>query len=163
MRPYLLCVLAFMLGICFAVGCGSEGPATYPLSGTIKLDGEPLEGAAIMLKPRQGGPNAYAVSAVNGTFDVMTFRPADGAIGGKHQIIVSLRKNEPASDSESAADVGSDAEPTNEMEDESELAGMNRPASVSLIPDRYSDFETSGLTVEVGPKNPPLVLELTDQ
>ena len=148
-----------LLSVVALVGCSSQGPTTYPVSGKVLLDGQPLEGAAIMLKPVDGGSNAYGVGGADGSFDVTTYRQGDGAVPGKHQIIVTLEKivqpdelkTEPVAGQEEGFD------------DELELAVSNQVEVISLVPARYSDFETSGLTVEVGPENLPLLLNLTEK
>ena len=47
-----------LAGICLfgsLAGCGQTNPSTFPVAGQVLLDGQPLEGAAVMLKPVAGG------------------------------------------------------------------------------------------------------------
>ena len=139
------------------LGCSGSNPSTYPLSGSVTLDGEPLEGAAIMLKPVDGGSNGYGVTDAAGHFEITTYRQGDGALPGDHQVIVSLKKTV------QPADMEPNEEEEEGLDDGTELAVSNQVEVTSLVPERYADFETSGLTVQVGPENGPLHLELTNQ
>ena len=151
--------LVALISLSALIGCSSGGPTTYPVSGKVMLDGQPLEGAAVMLKPVDGGSNGYGVAGADGSFDVTTYRQGDGAVPGKHQIIVSLEKIVQPDDLKTEA-VAGDQE---ELDDENELAVSDQVEVISLVPARYADFETSGLTVEVGPENLPLLLNLTEK
>lgn len=151
--------LIALLALSALVGCSSQGPTTYPVSGKVLLDGQPLEGAAIMLKPVDGGSNAYGVGGADGSFDVTTYRQGDGAVPGKHQIIVTLEKIVQPDDLKTEPVAGQEEG----FDDELELAVSNQAEVISLVPARYADFETSGLTVEVGPENLPLLLNLTEK
>ena len=147
-------------------GCSDSNPRTYPLSGSVTLDGQPLEGAAIMLKPVNGGSNGYGVADAEGRFEITTYRQGDGALGGEHRIIVSLAAIAPVAEGESGEPQQEEGEEEGEeesLDDGTELATSNQFEMTSLVPERYTDFETSGLTVLVGPENGPLRLELTLQ
>jgi len=47
-------------GSMFVAGCGNAGPRTYPVTGTVTLDGEPLKEADILFLPLDPalGPDA---------------------------------------------------------------------------------------------------------
>ena len=49
------------------------------------------------------------------------------------------------------------------LDDGMELAVSNQGEVISAVPTRYTNFETSGLTVVVGPDNESLQLELTNE
>jgi hypothetical protein len=56
-------VMGFVLTVAFGLaGCGGPpGPATGTVSGTVTLDGDPLEDASIAFKPKDGvGPSSGA-------------------------------------------------------------------------------------------------------
>lgn len=141
---------------CFS-GCGQTNPSTFPVAGRVLLDGQPLEGAAVMLKPVDGGSNGYGVADAEGRFEITTYRQRDGAIPGEHRIIVTLEKV--------VQPVG--VEPGEEdqegLDDGMELAVSNQGEVISAVPSRYTNFETSGLTVVVGPDTESLQLKLTNE
>ena len=134
----------FLAGVILAMipGCSGEEPATYPVSGTVHLDGKPLAGVSVMLQPDVGS-FGYGVTDENGAFVVSTFEVGDGAIPGKHGIIVTRQS--------SAMFVGDTSGETTPTESD----------AVIEIPQKYSKVQTSGLTVEVDSRLKPLFLELT--
>jgi hypothetical protein len=67
-------------GAClWAAGCGSAGPTTYPVSGTVTLDGRPLEAGDIYFYPLD--PNTSAESG-----KIKAGRFALRAKAGKHRV-----------------------------------------------------------------------------
>jgi hypothetical protein len=82
---FLLC-----LALCFVAGCGSTDPQTVPVQGVVTLDGQPVEGATVVLMSGiQGSGNAArAVTKADGTFTLTTFKDDDGARPGRYKAIV---------------------------------------------------------------------------
>ena len=118
-----------------AAGCGRSLPRTVEVRGRVTLDGTPLEGAAILFQPVDGGVPARGSSAADGSFVLTTFREGDGAVPGRHRIAVSKFEI-------TGFEVTADG-----------LDGPVAPGGVkerSLLPKKYSDPATSGLTAEVG-------------
>jgi hypothetical protein len=139
--------VAMALLILVAAGCGPRDPKTYPVKGTVTLDGKPVAGAGVMLIPAAGRP-AHAATDQNGNFTMSTFREGDGALPGENAITVSLVKT-----------VGATANAEG-------LEGDFDPAKIHdewVIPEKYSKAKTSGLSVEVTASTPPLVLELSSK
>jgi hypothetical protein len=127
---------------CFVIaclpGCGDEAdrwteqrPEVHPVSGVVMFNGERLAEAQVFFRPMGGGKPAYGVTDQKGRFELQTFEPEDGAVEGTHQ--VSVRKVELL-------------EPEQPVNPEGELPPLREK---SLIPRRYSDFETSGLQAQV--------------
>lgn len=55
--------------LCLFSGCGrDDGPATYQVSGTVTLDGKPVEDGQIVFRAVGGTDKAYAGKVTNGTF-----------------------------------------------------------------------------------------------
>jgi hypothetical protein len=83
---------AFGIVVCAALvagmGCGGESrPDRVPVSGTVMIDGEPLEHGFVQVVPS----NARAASGKigpGGRFELHTFDPGDGCVPGKHQVAV---------------------------------------------------------------------------
>jgi hypothetical protein len=62
---------SLLLTACF-IGCDGGGPELYPVSGTVKLDGEPLPAAEILLVDESGVENPIPGRVVAGKFQMMS-------------------------------------------------------------------------------------------
>ena len=77
-------IMAFM-------GCSNGSTATYPVTGTVKFaDGKPLAGGRILFQP-VGADGRFARSIIgdNGGFELGTYHSNDGAVAGKHKIMIT--------------------------------------------------------------------------
>jgi len=127
------------------LGCGSPGTApTAPATGTVTYKGKPVEGVSVGFIPEKGRP-ASGLSDASGKFTVSTFKRGDGAVPGKHKVIV-------------AEAASSDPGPMPGMPGYKEP-----PAKKARFPARYSDVKTTSFSVEVttGKKN-EFTLDMTD-
>jgi hypothetical protein len=131
-RPWM--AVAMMVACLLTAGC-SRGVRLVPVTGRVTLNGKPLEFGAVMVQPK-AGPAAQARINSDGTFRLGTFKPEDGVIPGPATIRVICRK-----------DI---TPPGGEM-----VFGPN------LIPDRYSRFDSSGLTAEIAAGMKPLEIALS--
>jgi len=102
-------------------GCGSSGIA--PVRGTVEYQGKPLEQGRVGFHPENGRP-AFG-DLKDGQFTLTTLEPGDGAVVGLHR--VTVHSDEPSDPNDAFSD------------------------RISLIPDRYTKPDTSGLTAEVKP------------
>lgn len=136
-------------------GCGPGKPATVPVSGTVTLDGSPLEGAAVTFTPAAGGRLATGTTDASGKFTLMTFVAGDGAIAGSHKVGVSKME----AGATPQADPNS---PPGTMLSGPPGAGGSQPPK-SLIPKKYSNPEKSGITVEVKSGMEPVTIELSSK
>lgn len=127
-RFLTVCFVTCMLGV---GGCGSDGLPKYAAKGTVKFaDGSPLSGAMVQFRPisqslRKDG-NARGNTGPDGSFQLSTLKPGDGAIATDFQVAI----NPPL--------------PAGDM-DEIMKSGGRRP----VISPRFEDFETSGLEFTV--------------
>lgn len=142
-RPSIATIAASLGMFVASVGCGPSLPRTMPISGVVTLDGEPVEGASVLLIPVAGGHPATGVTDAEGKFVLSTFDAGDGAIVGQHGIAVTK--------SHFVGEATSDGLST--------PAGATAPAR-ELLPARYAAPSTSGLTFDVSRSSPPLVIEL---
>ena len=127
----LLSVFAFSL-----VGCGSDGPELVPASGVVMYDGKPLASGSVMFQPERGRHSRADIQP-DGTFVMTTFHEFDGATIGPQMVRVASMGKPQVDDSGE------------------EFAGK------SLIPRRYSNFRTSGITVDIPPEgDDTIVIEL---
>ena len=77
---------------------GPDHPPTYPVSGKVVFeDGKPLTtGGLVLLESvvTEGLPvNARGTINADGTFELTTFEDGDGAVAGKHQMLVRARRD----------------------------------------------------------------------
>jgi len=113
-----------------ACGC-TERQQTYAVLGMVVYpDGKPLTRGTVEFEliVNRNRITAAGDIAPDGTFQLGTFESTDGAIAGQHRVAV-------------IAD--------HEIGTEAERPGLMPPG---LLDPRFSDFETSGLIVEVGPR-----------
>jgi hypothetical protein len=122
------------------VGCGRR-PTLVPVSGRVTLDGKPLEFGSVMIQPA-AGPAARSTIGPDGSFTAGTFDPGDGVIVGPATVRVACYEQQRPG-----------AKPS-----DGELA-----LGKSLIPEKYTQFETSGITANVAADMAPLELELTSK
>jgi hypothetical protein len=129
-------LLLTLLACVVSAGC-NRGPTLVPASGRVTFNGKPLDAGAIMVQPI-AGPAAQAKIGPDGTFQLGTFKPGDGAIVGMATVRVFCRK---------------DITPP----------GGEQAWGPSLIPERYNRFDTSGLTVDIKAGMPPLEISLSSK
>src|SRR5262245_39083868 len=76
-----------LLALLLLTGCGSSGPAR--VRGVVKLDGEPVAGAAVTFVAQDpGGRHAYGSTNENGEFELSTTKPGDGVLPGKYKVVI---------------------------------------------------------------------------
>ncbi len=130
-----LLVLAAAGGM-FGAGCGPRRPATAPVRGTVTLRGEPVPEGRVFFYPEEGRP-ALGRLQPDGTYELTTFKPRDGAVPGRHRVVIQATRSTGGAQPRSF---------------EEELAGMGgEPGElVWLVPKPYSRRETTPLAAEVG-------------
>jgi hypothetical protein len=130
----------FLLSVCVCTlcGCGNNGLAA--VKGRVLLDGKPIENAAVMFQPADGGVPATGITDKNGEFSLSTTGQGEGAALGKNGVTVVKSVN---------------AQPNRKME-EGEIVPMKMETPV-----RYASIQTSGITIEVKPRMEKVELQLT--
>ena len=86
-------VLAVSLfaGLCLAMiaGCGDGIPRRYPVSGTVKFpDGEPVRTGIVEFLSEDRKFSATGYIDRSGSFQLTTVKNNDGAVLGKHSVII---------------------------------------------------------------------------
>jgi hypothetical protein len=121
-----------------ACGCGSSSglPDMVPIRGEVLYKGKPLtvgEGTVVYM-PVESGEMRKATGAIqpDGSFELTTLIPGDGAMKGKYTILVYCYKPHPG-------------DPQTREEHE-KLAREGKLERGSFIPERYSDPAKSGLS-----------------
>jgi hypothetical protein len=123
------------------VGCAAlhgcaRGPELAKLSGTVTFEGKPLPKATMVFEG--AGVRPATVRVENGAIvEATTFKEGDGVPVGPHKVAVSATTE---AASAVVADPGSGQAPV-----ENYMSGK------SLIPARYNDPATSGLTADIKP------------
>jgi hypothetical protein len=108
-------------------GCGAAKLPTYPVSGKVTLpDGKPLAGGWIEFRAKDATPPVSARGQIqaDGTFELGTYEPGDGAVAGQHQAVIT---------------------PPQPVIDRDELRGPP-PSPIDL---KYCRYDTSPLTFAV--------------
>jgi hypothetical protein len=132
---------------CLLLGCGGKDQPVR-VNGTVTLDGKPVDGAGVTFYPaKEGGRQASGITGSDGTFQLTTFKPNDGALAGEYKVTVQY------SDPLSETDVPK-VEQGKSMKDVWEAA-MKAQKSKSkkppkwVIPTKYSDPNKTELKQKV--------------
>lgn len=135
-----------ILSLALLSGCG-DGVDTHPVSGTITLDGTPIQGASVTFQPVEGGTGMPAVGTTdaNGKYQLTDMRSDDvgsGAEAGEYRVGVLWYK--PTGEDTSSATGDSTGE---SVGDEQSRQGVTGPEA--LLPAKYQNPKTSELTTTV--------------
>jgi hypothetical protein len=105
-------------------GCSGDPDkiGAVPASGTVTYKGKPLETGSIQFIPAKGRSASGVIK--EGNFVMSTYDELDGAIPGKHAVIISAYK-------------------------EVKVAGSTEPEQDLIVPEKYANAASSGLTVEI--------------
>ena len=130
-HPLFVCALALLIS-----GC-KEQAVRYPVAGKVVIDGEPVTMGSIQFVPEQGRPVAGKIGK-DGSFrlaelSVDSDSNKSGVVAGKYRIGISS------------------AEVVNEDADE----------MLNHIPEKYADYRTSELEVEIDSAQEDMLIELT--
>jgi len=138
-----LIVLASIVA-CTALGCdNSDTPV--PVSGKVTVNGSPVAGAGITFHPQGGkGRPATAETAADGSYQLTTANPGDGALRGDYK--VTLVWDEPVHPYLALRD-GAPQKEALRPEYEKWLA--THKAKASPIPKEYAESSTTPLSQKV--------------
>lgn len=144
-RLVALGCLAFSM---FLVGCGADLPATVPVTGTVTLDGNPIEGASVNFLSVEGNITASGVTDASGKFTVKTIvgdQMVDGAVVGKHQVAVVKTESDGIA-------VTDPKEMMAKMASNPAITSDYKPKAI--IPTQYNNPTMSQLTADVTEAGP---------
>jgi hypothetical protein len=133
-------------------GCGgaSGRPVTFPVSGKVTLNGEPVEGAQVSFFTEGSSRAAAGTTDADGAYRLTTFDTNDGAIAGDHSVTISKVASAGTSDGMDIDGMGTDGEddPGAAYGEAMDNAGAGTYGTdiESLIPAKYASTEESGLT-----------------
>jgi len=150
MMRYLAC-FSMLIGVCVCIGCGGEVKleGLVPVSGTVTLAGQPVEGASVAFKSEGAGRAAAGTTDASGRFQLTTLKANDGAAPGKYKVTVIQHEKRDidvnAPDPMTVARMsGKPLDPT----DAAAAAEMMKSPK-NLLPEKYANADESGLTAEV--------------
>jgi hypothetical protein len=89
MRPGVGLIVAVVAAAGLS-GCGGGGPKLVAVTGTVTLNGKPLEGAEVVFLPDVSNPNGLPgndVTGPAGNYKVMT-QGRSGLVPGKYKVVV---------------------------------------------------------------------------
>lgn len=148
----MLCVVAVAM-----VGCDS-GPPLGKVSGTVTMDGEPVENALVTFTPVEGGRSSSGTTDEQGKY-TLGFIDGPGALVGEHQVTVkSLPKAQQID--EELKNMSSDDPRYQEMMAAGAQA-YNNAQTEETIPEKYNTNTT--LQYEVTKGQNTIDLELTSE
>lgn len=138
-----------------ATGCGgSDRLSRVPVTGTVKLDGNPLEKGTILFRPSTGRSGRGKIE--NGKIvSVGTYNIDDGIVPGQHKVAI-----QPIPDLPTTTFSLMDPEPQAERPRSQPKKPKKRSAR---IPSKYGSFDRSGLTADISDTDNELTFELTSQ
>lgn len=126
--------------------CGeseSDNPATYPVTGTVIYQGSPVENATVVLTPIAGNAQgAMGNTDAEGKFSLTTFETGDGALPGEYKVRVFKYEIVDEPDPTSSDEIVD----FDEEEYGEDYTGTEEVKSESLLPSRYENAATSGIT-----------------
>lgn len=123
------------------IGCGAGGRETITVTGVVTLDGQALASAAVMFSGPEGGSPVTTSTDAAGKFTIQ-------AVPGMNNVAVSK--------------TSTSGGPT--PLDDGTMPADGIPSKVeTLVPVKYADFRTSGLSVDVKAGLAEVRLELSSQ
>lgn len=138
---------AVLLSAITGCGGGNGFPDPTPVSGSVLLNGKPVEGATVtfLAKGEGSGRSASGSTDGQGKFQLTTFSTNDGAIPGEYSITIT--KSQPM------GDLGEmDAENPGESYEQMMAAAQSGNMSAVVkndLPKKYNSAATSGLNRSV--------------
>ncbi len=140
-----------MIGLTALVGCGGGETGESlgaTVTGKVTLDGTPVEGATVTFRPTGGDQKgAFGRTDAEGNYTLSTSAATVGVAPGNYQVTVTKMEV---------------AQSTGPQEGDPDYTGAPAPTPPpkSLLPEKYSKANTSGLeaTVTEGENNIPLEL-----
>ncbi|WP_116344378.1 hypothetical protein [Blastopirellula marina] len=136
LRIFGLCMTTWLV-----VGCSNQvlldGAAKTTV--TVTLDDAPVEEAAVVFTPVEGGRSASGRTDVSGVAQMGTARVGDGVFPGEYKIVIVKSIDDPST-------------PPPAEEDQHEHTGRGRPVyakQIYLVPKKYISTSTSDLSTVV--------------
>jgi carboxypeptidase family protein len=148
-RPAKLALSVLVTVGIVLTGCSnSSRPPTYPVTGTVTLQGKPVAGAAITFVPTgEEGEAASAITDSEGKYALTTWQAGDGARPGEYRVKVSKQEQQTVDPAKMVKNLS--------IEEEQKIYVENKkppPPAKRLIPSKFENEQTSGLIHKVEKK-----------
>ena len=158
---FFVCLAA----LAFLVGCADKGAdvGTTAVTGTVTLDGQPVEGASVSFSPKSAdGRGAAGLTDASGRFSLTTVASGDGAMPGSYQVAVSKTTTSGGPDVSGLESDPSKMTPEDFAAMAERVENADPVVTTDELPVKYKTAADSGLTAEVkkGEKN-KFTFELT--
>jgi hypothetical protein len=123
------------------LGCGPKEephPETVPVQGKVTYQGKPVTQGTITFQPDTGQPASGEIQN-DGSYQLTTFAPKDGAVPGHHKVMI----------------IANTADPT-------KIPGSSPGyvPPVDLVPKKYNQLGSSGLEATVSKDKPAYDFDL---
>jgi hypothetical protein len=93
MRVRLAALALVCMLLAASAGCGTSSGAftgaTVPVKGTVTYKGKALTQGEVVFEPESGGREAHGTIQPDGSFELTTYGPGDGAVIGTHRVAVT--------------------------------------------------------------------------
>src|SRR6476620_7046745 len=140
--PATLAVSILVAAAIVLTGCPNSRPATYRVTGTVTMQGKPFAGAVITFVPTsKEGEAASAITDSEGKYALTTWQAGDGARPGEYRVKVSKQEETAGDPAKMVKDLT--------IEEEQKIYVEKKtapPPAKSLVPSKYLDESTSGLS-----------------
>lgn len=107
-------------------GCGGGTSRTAPVKGKVTYKNKPVPNGTITFIPVGYGTSATGELGSDGSYTLTTFKSGDGAIPGKHKVIIVAMQDMSA-----------------------RLPEERNPLPPPIVPSKYTSIATTDLEVEV--------------
>lgn len=151
------CVAVIAVGLGPIVGCGDDTglDKRYPVSGTVKYKGQPVELGQISFlavdKTKQRDANGFIQG---GNYSLTTATPGDGALPGEYNVTIISKETDDSQVLETVKKFGGGGRQAD--------IGKAAAKAKNLIPGKYQLAETSGLKQTVKAGSNKINFDLTD-
>lgn len=139
---------SFCLILLLGAGCqpGAGGAGGYPVSGVVRYQGKPVDGANVVFSPvdpQQGARAEAAKTDAQGRYSLKL-------VPGEYAVAVTKYSQPGAQPSEPAGEYTPPEE------------GAQTPVAKNELPEKYATASTSPLRLKLEPKETTFDIELTD-
>jgi len=141
-------IVTISIGLLLLAGCGSNRSGSGMVSGTITYNGQPVNGAALLLYPAGGGAEILIPVTQEGEFRTSDLPP------GEYKVVVQGTAGSPGPPTQGMS-------PQKLAEVKEKLEAMKTPATIKF-PDKYKSQATTDLKLTVIAGEQTLNLELKD-
>ena len=134
--------LSSVILLALAAGCNRDGLHLVPVDGVVTLDGKPIADAGVLFSPADPklGPPASGTTDADGKFTLMT-NNRQGAAVGDHLVVIARE----------------------EVKVIPQSRGFPIYQTKHLVPSKYGEMKSSGLTATVKDDNNHFEFQLTSK